>query len=444
MKELVIVGLFAVSSWLPTSVFGGDPCGGAPTAGSSKKPCLIKAAVAPGAAVQLAGDGAEPRAFFVSSVAPAGTDAAADRAWLGVAIDEVPEVLAVQLDTKGRGLLITNVVKDSPADRAGLETHDVLLSLDGQEVELGKDLLASHKPGETASLGLLRRGQRTTVNVVLGNRLEAGSLVWHGDSAPDEEIEERIRTHGRILRKGPGGKWIIKDLKDLGVELPDLGGVLPKSGNRTIQIFVDNGRKSIKSTVDRDGQTLIVEQGGDGKITVTRTDNNGTTTNTYETEDQLRAADAEAAGLLGGSGGDVFWHLSDDGDKDGAMDVEEWKENVAEWRQEMTESLRGAGEEYRRAMEEYHRAFQEMMEHWKVGGFPMGAHTPPLPGAHFSGFGPGAKAGQTIQAMPDGRIEVRTRQGDSELVQVFSDETDLARRNPKLYEKYQQLMSGEE
>ena len=55
-----------------------------------------------------------------------------------------------------------------------------------------------------------------------------------------------------------------------------------------------------------------------------------------------------------------------------------------------------------------------------------------------------AKPKHTFEVQTDGTIEVRIRKGDSELVQIFRDEDDLARRSPELYDKYDRLMSLEE
>jgi len=59
---------------------------------------------------------------------------AASRGWLGVSIGQVSKSLADQLGVGDRGVLVLNVIKGSPAERAGLEAHDVILTVDGEAI----------------------------------------------------------------------------------------------------------------------------------------------------------------------------------------------------------------------------------------------------------------------------------------------------------------------
>jgi len=64
------------------------------------------------------------------------------RPWLGVGLYTVDELAIQQLNLKvDKGVLITNVAADSPADRAGLEQYDVVVSIGGQDVTTIEDLM---------------------------------------------------------------------------------------------------------------------------------------------------------------------------------------------------------------------------------------------------------------------------------------------------------------
>jgi len=64
------------------------------------------------------------------------------RPWLGVGLYTVDELAIQQLDLKvDKGVLLTNVAADSPADRAGLEQYDVVASISGQEVTTVEELI---------------------------------------------------------------------------------------------------------------------------------------------------------------------------------------------------------------------------------------------------------------------------------------------------------------
>ncbi len=72
-----------------------------------------------------------------------------------------------------RGVEVAMVDQDSPAGKAGLKEHDVILSFNGQNVESVEELkrmLRETPPGRTVALGISRDGSPMTLNVQLGNR----------------------------------------------------------------------------------------------------------------------------------------------------------------------------------------------------------------------------------------------------------------------------------
>ena len=63
------------------------------------------------------------------------------RGWLGVSIQEVTSELAEALDMQiPKGALISQIIKDSPAEKSGLEEEDVILLFDGEEIFYSADL----------------------------------------------------------------------------------------------------------------------------------------------------------------------------------------------------------------------------------------------------------------------------------------------------------------
>lgn len=94
------------------------------------------------------------------------------RPQLGVRISSVTEAQAELYDLdRIAGAYITEVVENGPADRAGLRTEDVIVSLDGERIEDSADLisrLAREAPGEEVVLGVVRDDRRINVDVELG------------------------------------------------------------------------------------------------------------------------------------------------------------------------------------------------------------------------------------------------------------------------------------
>jgi 2-alkenal reductase len=94
--------------------------------------------------------------------------------YFGVAFVPVtPEVVA-QLDLSvDTGVLVTEVSPGGPADEAGIEAGDVILSIDGQEIDEEHsfgEVLFSHEPGETVDVVIQRDDLKMTVNVELSTR----------------------------------------------------------------------------------------------------------------------------------------------------------------------------------------------------------------------------------------------------------------------------------
>ena len=94
------------------------------------------------------------------------------RGWLGVVIQPVSEDMAKSLHMQdAKGALISDVTKDSPAEKAGLKPEDVVLTADGRAIEDSSALsryIASKAPGSTVRLQILRGESQKTVSLTLG------------------------------------------------------------------------------------------------------------------------------------------------------------------------------------------------------------------------------------------------------------------------------------
>jgi len=96
------------------------------------------------------------------------------RGWLGVSIQPVtPEIAQVfHLQGEARGALIGDVTKQSPAEKAGLKSGDIVLSFNGSDVRDSRDLslkVSRMAPGNTAKLKIFRDGKQFEIAAVLGD-----------------------------------------------------------------------------------------------------------------------------------------------------------------------------------------------------------------------------------------------------------------------------------
>ncbi len=91
------------------------------------------------------------------------------RGWIGVTIQELTPELAQQFGLKKtKGALVSDVMKDSPAAKAGIQRGDVIIEFNGKEVKdvsSLRNLVAQSKAGSDITLKLLRAGKELTVQV---------------------------------------------------------------------------------------------------------------------------------------------------------------------------------------------------------------------------------------------------------------------------------------
>ena len=109
-------------------------------------------------------------------------------AWVGWAQDD-------------RGLLIANVGEDTPAERAGLIRGDVLLSIDGDEVESVRELrnlLGDYRAGQTVSIAIERGGVAKNVPLELEDRLNRPALgIVFAEGFPPRGVDRMELDIGR-------------------------------------------------------------------------------------------------------------------------------------------------------------------------------------------------------------------------------------------------------
>ncbi|GIX00405.1 MAG: hypothetical protein KatS3mg111_3737 [Pirellulaceae bacterium] len=92
-------------------------------------------------------------------------DSVAEQAYLGLGVAPVPEPLVAHIREivgDGRGVLVAQVMKDSPAEKAGVRTYDVIVRYNDQDVYAPEQLvkLVRHdRPGNEVTLELVRGGK---------------------------------------------------------------------------------------------------------------------------------------------------------------------------------------------------------------------------------------------------------------------------------------------
>ena len=101
------------------------------------------------------------------------------RPYLGITYLGVEDAqTAAQLGVNAYGVYVVEVVKGGPAERAGLQSGDRIVSIDGTEIGTKDDLSAlmqKHTAGDTLNITIARNGQMQTVSVTLGEKTASNS-----------------------------------------------------------------------------------------------------------------------------------------------------------------------------------------------------------------------------------------------------------------------------
>jgi membrane-associated protease RseP (regulator of RpoE activity) len=153
-----------------------------------------------------------------STASPAASTAASSGgAWLGISGGSVPG---------GKGVAITEVVSDSPAEKAGLEVGDLILTFDGTSVttiDKLSSLVRQHDAGDTITLSVIKGGVAHPDGTPTDIEATLAARPSDDNSAPDD--------------KQTGGGWLGVAAKDTDghVEVTDVvdGSPADKAGIET-------------------------------------------------------------------------------------------------------------------------------------------------------------------------------------------------------------------
>ena len=223
-------------------------------------------------------------------------------AWLGVNIGEVPPVLAVHLGLeKGSGVVIRNLVKESPADKAGLDRHDVIVSVGGEKLEDGAEKfvqeIRGRQKGDELELEVIHRGERKKVVVRLSERTSGRDLDLKYKIEPDLFLDS-FDLRGRVLGRGPDG-WVFKG-PDHTLEFSDIE-IFPgiKGKDFALRLYSSDGEKRVEIRKEDNGKVLEIHRKDDGVIWVVRKRRGEdgvekTEKHEYKTEEDLEKHDQEA------------------------------------------------------------------------------------------------------------------------------------------------------
>jgi membrane-associated protease RseP (regulator of RpoE activity) len=140
------------------------------------------------------------------------------------------------------GVLVSSVLPESPAEKAGLQKHDIILRIDDKQCgNPGKlvEAIRGRKPGEIMKLTVMRKKEKLDIAVTLGSKPgekavsedpRQGAGTDKGQAMSAEELRAKMKEFLENAGKGSGGmdeetrekmrKFLDKTIKEKNAETP--------------------------------------------------------------------------------------------------------------------------------------------------------------------------------------------------------------------------------
>jgi len=192
--------------------------------------------------------------------------------YLGVDISDVTTERLSALKLKDeRGVEVTMVDQDAPAGKAGLKEHDVILTMNGTNIESGAQLrrmIHETRPGRVVSFGISRDGQPLTIKVQLSDKGKAFAKNFPHDfkfempaipAMPDLDLPMSVVVVHSSMRSGLvvenlspqlGEFFGAKNGKGVLVRSVDKGSAADKAGFRAGDVIVRVNDQTVHDTSD--------------------------------------------------------------------------------------------------------------------------------------------------------------------------------------------------
>ncbi|MEX2138010.1 MAG: PDZ domain-containing protein [Pirellulales bacterium] len=191
------------------------------------------------------------------------------KTWIGVQINDVSPALRAHLNLdKGQGVLIGEVVPDSPASKAGVKQYDILLAIGDQKVGRDEDVLMAVKAadGKEIKLTLLRGGSERTLNVTPAERPKRHTVTvdpitteYHKDLNRWFQLVQPGTPPGTVTLPKvdfnvvkPGGALVLRNTLAAHMTLPDgLTITVTREGQQPAKISIKQKEREIETTEDK-------------------------------------------------------------------------------------------------------------------------------------------------------------------------------------------------
>lgn len=355
--------------------------------------------------------------------------------WIGVHVVSIPEPLAAHVGKDG--LMVMNIVKDSPADKAGLDRYDVVRSFNGKPIREMSDLVSAIQEvnGKAGKLEVLRGGKAETLKLSPVSRPDSAAVEYKYE---DPETVQSAPMGGafRIQRDPASGLMRVEpfgSFTPLPPQAPTAPFALPdQNWNLFLEPFFNgpdsnwvdidddadtgNAQIEVRVQVNNNGEKLSIQRHADGKIEVSRTDADGKIeTKSYENAKAFREADPEAYGQYRRSSGGhrATIHFAPGGGNDLLLKRKQLQEEI----QRQLDAVRPKQDQSQQPAQ------------------------PKSSGASSGGGKRQMKAlSSSVSVEDNGRVNVIVTENGKTTMHQFTSVHELREKDPQLYERVKALL----
>jgi len=172
------------------------------------------------------------------------------RGWIGVQIQPVTPDIAESIGLKkAAGALVSEPQPNSPAAKAGVESGDVITSVNGNSIVDARELarrIGTMAPGASVKLGLIHHGEEKSVTLTLGTLPSEHQAANQQNEreVPDSDLPKLGLT------LAPASKGSGSDGNGVVVTAVDPNGVAADHGFQVGDVILDVGGKSVGNPAD--------------------------------------------------------------------------------------------------------------------------------------------------------------------------------------------------